>query len=115
MKRYEFYFARTAGVCIVLLAMSCLAAGCHQMVHIEDMQGNAIAGAQVTTQMAEGSGGGPGPSATTNRFGDAMLKRTSYSNPPLWITVYKPGYRRRGVAHSPDNKIVIQIQRIIPE
>jgi len=115
MKRHEFYFARTAGVCIVLLAMSCLAAGCHQIVHIEDTQGQAIAGAQVITQMAEGSGSGPGPSATTNRFGDAMLKRTSYNDPPLWIIVHKPGYRRRGVAYSPDNKIVIQIQRIIPK
>jgi hypothetical protein len=92
-----------------------LAPGCHQIIHVEDMQGQAVADAQVSTQMSEDYGGGPGPSATTNRFGDAMLKRTSYNNPPLWITVYKPGYRRRGVTYIPDNRVVIQIQRIIPE
>ena len=102
---------------MAMVSLSMFAGGCYQIVHVEDFQGNSIDGARVTTQMSQDYGGGPGPSGITNRFGDCMLKKTAYDNPPLWITVTKEGYRSRGVAYSPDDKITIRLQQIevIPE
>ena len=100
-------------MCFACLAVCMLAGGCYQIIHVEDLQGNSIAGANVTTQMSLDYGGGPGPSGITNRFGDAMLKKTAYDNPPLYINVAKQGYRSRGVDYSPDDKVTIRIQQIV--
>ena len=112
MKRTILDKIRRLGICFACLAVCVLAGGCHQIIHVEDMQGNSVAGAHVTTQMSQNYGGGPGPSGITNRFGDTMLKKTAYDNPPLWITVTKPGYRSRGIAYSPDDKVTIRIRQI---
>ncbi len=116
MDRKKNYFIRRIGLCIFAVAVSVILSGCHQIVHVEDMQGNSVAGAQVSTQMSRGSGGsGKGPAGVTNRFGNAMLKKPAYDNPPLWITVQKFGYRTTGVEYVANDRMVIQIQRIIAE
>ncbi len=121
-RKYKFLSSklrliRHFGLFVALVAVCMFSAGCYQIIHVEDTLGNSIAGANVTTQMSQDFGGGPGPRATTNRFGDAWLKKTAYDNPPLWINVTKQGYRSRGIAYSPDEKVTIRLQQIevIPE
>lgn len=117
MKKNESPSIRQLGFFLIFAALCMLAGGCYQIVHVEDMQGNSVAGAQVTTQMSQDYRGGPGPSGITNSFGDAMLKKTAYTNPPLYINVVKQGYRSVGVDYSPDDKVTIRLQQIdfVPE
>ena len=65
-------------------------AGCMQIVHVTDLQGNPIEGVYVTTSYPAGYLGPPGPSGITNNRGDAFLSIASEPYPAYM------NYRKRG-------------------
>lgn len=116
MNKNRFKSIRQLGFFLAMAGLCMLGVGCYQIIHVEDLQGKSISGAHVKMQMSLDYGGGPGPSGITNRFGDVILKRTPYDNPPLYINVIRQGYRTTGVDYSPDDKVTVRLQQIaIPE
>ena len=66
-------------------------AGCWQIVHVTDPDGNPIEGVRITTSYQDGYIGPSGPTGTTNSRGDAFLSIASEPY-PMWMNYVKRGY-----------------------
>jgi len=79
-------------------------AGCWQIVHVTDPQGNPLEGVLVTTTFQKGYIGPSGPRGTTNSRGDALLSVSSEPY-PLWMNYAKRGYFRSADGYTTNLKV----------
>ena len=96
-------------ICVAALMMF-LAAGCYQVVHVEDMAGEPVKGARVATKFTKDQGGGTGPSATTNMWGDAFLSVSAAGEAPAWLQVTCDGYLGTEMLYRTGEKITVQLK-----
>jgi len=86
------------------------AAGCYQVVHVEDMAGEPIKGARVMTKYTKDQGGGTGTSATTNTWGDAFLSVSATGEPPAWLQISCDGYTVCEMVYRTGEQITVQLK-----
>ena len=92
-------------ICLLLFSTVLLGfAGCWQVVHVTDPEGNPIEGVHIKTSYQKGYIGPPGPTGITNKRGDAYLPVSSEPY-PLYMEYNKVGYWRSGDGYSTNLKI----------
>ena len=96
-------------LCVVALA-AFLAAGCYQVVHVQDMAGEPIKGVRVATKYSKDQGGGNGPTATTNMWGDAFLSISATGDAPAWLQITCDGFMSYEMVYRTGDKVTVELK-----
>ena len=95
----------TKKICLLFCTTVLLGfAGCWQVVHVTDPNGNPIEGVRITTLYQDSYIGASGPTGTTNKSGNAYISIPSEPY-PLWMRYSKEGYFRAEDGYSTNLKI----------
>lgn len=88
------------------------AAGCYQVVHVQDMAGEPVKDARVATKYSKDQGGGSGQWTKTNRWGDAYLPVSMTGDVPAWLQITCDGYMTCEMLYRTGDKITVDLKPI---